>query len=89
MAKFKRVTEIDEDGESRLVTLELSGDSLYRICKAQMWEARVSVMAIVDVSVRRGGSAADTVTASTKHGTIEWTMKGGQDLVNAIEAAQG
>ena len=85
MVKFQRVTETDEDGEERLVTLEVTANEIFRTSKAQMWEARIPFAAIVNIEMSRVGSS-DQVHAETKHGNVSWSMKERQRLQEAIAA---
>jgi|TARA_B110000438_G_scaffold92500_1_gene91953 hypothetical protein len=87
MVKFQRVTETDEDGEDRLVTLEVTANEIFRTSKAQMWEARIPFAAIVNIEMRRSGSS-DRVIAETKHGNVSWMLKEGQSLRDAIDAGR-
>jgi|TARA_B110000438_G_C15510340_1_gene519614 hypothetical protein len=87
MVKFQRVTETDEDGEDRLVTLEVTANEIFRTSKAQMWEARIPFAAIVNIEMRRSGSS-DLVMAETKHGNVSWVLKEGQRLRDTIDAGR-
>jgi len=82
--RFQRVTETDADGTTRLVTIEIADQAIFRTSKAEMWEGKLPFAALIDVEVRREG-ASDLVTAETKHGRIQWNLKNGQALVTAIE----
>ena len=87
MVKFQRVTETDEDGEDRLVTLEVTANEILRTSKAQMWEAKIPFAAIVNIEMSRIGSS-DQVLAETKHGNVSWILKEGQRLRDAIDSGR-
>lgn len=84
MQRFQRVTETDEVGTTRLVSLEVADDAVYRTSKAQMWEGRLALAAVVNLDIARVG-ASDLVTVDTKHGPITWSLKNGQQLIDAIQ----
>lgn len=84
MSKFQRVTEIDEAGATRLVSLEVTDEAVYRTSKSQMWEGRLPLAAVISLNITRVGSS-DLVTADTKHGAITWSLKNGRQLIDAIE----
>ncbi|MBM45057.1 MAG: hypothetical protein CL458_02260 [Acidimicrobiaceae bacterium] len=88
MARFQRVNETDGDGTSRLVSLEVTDDAVYRTSKAQMWEGRLPLAALISTNISRDGSS-DLVTVETKHGQIQWVLKNGQSLIDAIERSRG
>jgi|TARA_B100001250_G_scaffold272921_1_gene235680 hypothetical protein len=88
MARFQRVKETDGDGTPRLVSLEVTDDAVYRTSKAQMWEGRLPLAALISTNISRDGSS-DLVTVETKHGQIQWVLKNGQSLIDAIERSRG
>ena len=84
MPRFQRVTETDASGTVRLVSLEVTEEAIYRTSKAEMWEGKLPFAAVIGIEIRRDG-ASDLVTAETKHGQIQWSLKNGQTLLDAIE----
>ncbi len=82
--RFQRVTETDEAGATRLVSLEVTDEAVYRTSKSQMWEGRLPLAAVINLKIARSGSS-DLVTADTKHGPITWSLKNGRRLIDAIE----
>ena len=82
--RFQRVTETDEAGATRLVSLEVTDEAVYRTSKSQMWEGRLPLAAVINLEIARSGSS-DLVTTDTKHGPITWSLKNGQRLIDAIE----
>ncbi|MFL3020244.1 MAG: hypothetical protein ACJZ6C_02645 [Candidatus Poriferisodalaceae bacterium] len=87
MSRFQRVKETDGTGTTRLVSLEVTDDTVYRTSKAEMWEGRLPLAALINLEISRNGSS-DLVTAETKHGQIQWVLKNGQTLIDAIESSQ-
>ena len=81
------MNETDGDGISRLVSLEVTDEAVYRTSKAQMWEARLPLAAVISAHISRNGSS-DLVTVETKHGQIQWALKNGQSLIDVIERSQ-
>jgi hypothetical protein len=53
-----------------------------------MWDGRLPIAAVIDLNIKRVGSA-DLITANTKHGSITWSLKNGQQLIDAIESHFG
>ena len=49
-----------------------------------MWEGKLPFAAVIGIEIRRDG-ASDLVTAETKHGQIQWSLKNGRTLLDAIE----
>ncbi|MDG2024561.1 MAG: hypothetical protein P8J75_08885 [Actinomycetota bacterium] len=88
MSRFQRVTETDEAGATRLVSLEVTDEAVYRTSKSQMWDGRLPIAAVIDLNIKRVGSS-DLITANTKHGSITWSLKNGQQLIDAIESHFG
>ena len=88
MPRFQRVKETDASGSTRLVSLEVTEDTVYSTSKAEMWEGRLPLAALIDLHISRDGSS-DLVTAETKHGRIQWVLKNGQNLIDAIENGRG
>ncbi|MBD52411.1 MAG: hypothetical protein CL450_03845 [Acidimicrobiaceae bacterium] len=87
MSRFQRVKETDASGNTRLVSLEVAEDAVYSTSKAEMWEGRLPLAALIDLQISRDGSS-DRVMAETKHGRIQWVLKNGQSLIDAIEDCQ-
>ncbi|MEC7874983.1 MAG: hypothetical protein VX823_10975 [Actinomycetota bacterium] len=84
MSRFQRVTETDEAGTQRLVSLEVVNGTIYRTSKSQMWEGQLPLAALVNLEIAREGSS-DLITADTKHGSITWSLKNGRQLIEAIQ----
>jgi hypothetical protein len=53
-----------------------------------MWDGRLPIAAVIDLNIKRVGSS-DLITANTKHGSITWSLKNGQQLIDAIESHFG
>ncbi len=53
-----------------------------------MWEGRLPLAALISTNISRDGSS-DLVTVETKHGQIQWVLKNGQSLIDAIERSRG
>ena len=87
MSRFQRVKETDGSGTTRLVSLEVTDDTVYRTSKAEMWEGRLPLAALINLEISRNGSS-DLVTAETKHGQIQRLLKNGQSLIDAIESSR-
>ena len=87
MSRFQRVKETDASGNTRLVSLEVAEDAVYSTSKAEMWEGRLPLAALIDLQISRDGSS-DRVMAEPKHGRIQWDLKNGQSLIDAIEDCQ-
>ena len=88
MSRFQRVTETDEAGTQRLVSLEVVNGTIYRTSKSQMWEGQLPLAALVNLEIAREGSS-DLITADTKHGSITWSLKNGRQLIEAIQTQRG
>ena len=86
MVKFQRVTETDEDGEERLVTLEVTANEIFRTSKAQMWEARIPFAAIVNIEMSRVGSSDQVHLHCESEGTFQCSMPKRRSYVNVQEA---
>ena len=84
MLRFQRVAETDAVGTRRLVTIEVTDKAIFRTSKAEMWEGKLPFAAVIGMEIKRVGTS-DLVTAETKHGQIQWTLKNGQALKTAIE----
>ena len=57
MSRFQRVTETDEAGTQRLVSLEVVNGTIYRTSKSQMWEGQLPLAALVNLEIAREGSS--------------------------------
>ena len=83
--KFKMVIETDEDGEERPVKIEVTSKHIIRKSKVFKWEKQTALKAIKDLNIQKKLIKADIVTATTKNGYIDWKVKKGQKLIDAIE----
>ncbi len=85
--KFKDVIEIyDEGDKERLIKLEVTKKELIRSSKNPKWESRTSLKSIESYSYEMGKfRKPDSVIVSLRSKQIEWKLKKGKKLIDAIE----
>ncbi|HIG25427.1 MAG TPA: hypothetical protein EYG34_04115 [Acidimicrobiia bacterium] len=87
MTTFDNITETDQEGTERQVTLEITATSIVRSTEDQTWVGRLDAASVESLDRDKKMIGADSIVAHTSFGEITWSLKKGQGLFNALEDA--